>query len=233
MCPLLQQVLCHVGRRRFACISSVLLEGEAKHGDALACDGVEHGLEDLAREAQLLPVIDVHHFLPVLRHLRQAVALAQVHQVQDVLLEAATAKPNRGAQEVGTNTHVRPNSAGNFVNIGTRGFAQSRDGVNARNALREHGVGHQLRQLRGPQVRGDDLVLGHPSGIDGRQRHDGSVACLGLLPANQHTGGRAQVWDRSAFRQELGVGQNLKADPLLGRGAQHAAHGLGGLHGNS
>jgi len=47
------------------------------------------------------------HRLPVLRHLLEAHGLADVHQVQDVLLEAGAAKANGGIEEFGADAGVR------------------------------------------------------------------------------------------------------------------------------
>ncbi len=81
-------------------VTGVLLEGEPEDGESLAGDGVEHGAHDVVCEAVLLVVVHQHHLVPVLAHLLQAEGVADVHQVQDILLEARTAVAHRGLQEL-------------------------------------------------------------------------------------------------------------------------------------
>ena len=93
---LFQQVAAHKRRGRFAGVARVLLEGEAEHADFLGGDGVEHaGHHDLG-EAALLVLVHQNHLVPVVRALLQTQGLANVHQVQDVLLEARAAQRERG-----------------------------------------------------------------------------------------------------------------------------------------
>ncbi len=49
----------------------------------------------MAGDAVLLPGVELHHLLPVIGHRVQAVVAAEIHQVEDVLLEAAA--PEAGA----------------------------------------------------------------------------------------------------------------------------------------
>lgn len=81
-------------RRSLPSVPRVLLESEPENGDVLAANGVEQRLDDLGGEARLLVLVDVDDLLPVGRNLGQVEALADVHQVQDVLLETAPAKTN-------------------------------------------------------------------------------------------------------------------------------------------
>ncbi len=68
--------------------TGVLLEGEAKDGDALVGDGVEHGADHALHKALLLQVVHGDHAVPVVGHLLEAHRLAHVAEVEDVLLEA-------------------------------------------------------------------------------------------------------------------------------------------------
>ena len=70
----------------------------------------------------LLPGVDRHHLLPVGIHLMQAVVAAEVHQIEDVFLEAAAAKA--GAD-----------GAGHLLHIGAGGFSEGRNAVDRADAL--------------------------------------------------------------------------------------------------
>jgi hypothetical protein len=59
LCVLLEQDLADLDGGRLARVPGVLLEREAKHGDPLAVDSVEHRLDNPLRKPVLLPV--VHH----------------------------------------------------------------------------------------------------------------------------------------------------------------------------
>ena len=66
----------------------------------------------------------------------------------------------------------------------TSGLAKRGDGVDRGDALRQHGVGRQLGQLRGPQVGAQDALAGHPVGVHtawgaGAQRRQGGQGWAG------------------------------------------------------
>mmetsp|Transcript_24391 Transcript_24391/g.75200 ORF Transcript_24391/g.75200 Transcript_24391/m.75200 type:complete len:203 (-) Transcript_24391:960-1568(-) len=73
---LLDQVARDERGGRLARVAGVLLEREAEDGNLLAGDGVEHGLDDVEREARLLVVVHLADPVPVLRALAEAVRLA-------------------------------------------------------------------------------------------------------------------------------------------------------------
>ena len=77
-------------------VAGVLLECETHHADLLPRDGVEERVDDLLGEALLLVVVHANHVPPVRGYLVQVQLLADVHQVEDVLLEAGAAEPDRG-----------------------------------------------------------------------------------------------------------------------------------------
>mmetsp|Transcript_32544 Transcript_32544/g.81957 ORF Transcript_32544/g.81957 Transcript_32544/m.81957 type:complete len:232 (+) Transcript_32544:903-1598(+) len=93
----LDEPLAHVDGGGLARVPRVLLEREPQHRDLLPADGVEHGAHHALNEATLLVVVHAHHAVPVVRHLLEPVALADIRQVQNVLLEARPAKPHRRA----------------------------------------------------------------------------------------------------------------------------------------
>lgn len=74
----------------------VLLEGEPEDGDLLVRDRVEKALNDPLGESQPLEVVEGDDLGPVFGHLWQVQALADVDQIEDVLLEARPAKADTG-----------------------------------------------------------------------------------------------------------------------------------------
>ena len=80
-------------------VAGVLLEGEPEDADLLAGDGVEEALDDPAGEAGPLVVVEEDDLGPVVGHLGQVEALADVDQVEDVLLEARATKADACLQE--------------------------------------------------------------------------------------------------------------------------------------
>lgn len=86
-------------------------------------------------------------------------ALAEVHKVQDVLLETGTSEANAGLQEFGANAGIEADRVSYLVNVGTSGFADGRKRVDGRDSLREHGVGGQFRQFGRPKTDSKDTLL--------------------------------------------------------------------------
>ncbi len=84
--------------------------------------------------------------------------LGKVNEVKDVLLEAGPAKADRCAQKLGPNAGVLADGVGDFLNVGSRRLANGRERVDGRNALRQHGIGGQFRQLRRPEANGQDTI---------------------------------------------------------------------------
>ncbi|KAJ8533423.1 hypothetical protein ON010_g13832 [Phytophthora cinnamomi] len=228
---LLQQVLDNRGGGGLAHIARVLLEGEAENTDLLVGHRVEHAADHGRGEAGLLVLVHGHDVAPVVGHLGQVEALGQVHQVQDVLLEARAAEAHRAIEELAADAVVGAHGARHFMDVSARGLAHGRDGVDARDALRQEGVGHELGQLRGPDVGRDDALARHPVRVDAHELLHGSVALGGLGAANQDAAGLLQVVDGRALGQELRVGQHLELEALR-VGAQHGLDALGRAHGH-
>ena len=55
------------------------------------------------------------HRMPVLRHLLEAHGLTDVHQVQNVLLEAGATKANAGVEELAADARISANSVRHLV----------------------------------------------------------------------------------------------------------------------
>mmetsp|Transcript_127350 Transcript_127350/g.271512 ORF Transcript_127350/g.271512 Transcript_127350/m.271512 type:complete len:227 (-) Transcript_127350:554-1234(-) len=188
-------------------IPRVLLEGEAEHCDLLLRNGIEHCLDNTSGEGRLLVLIHIHNLLPVPRHLVQAELFADVDEVQDVLLEAGAAETYGGLEELRPDAGVRANSSGNLPYVSAGALAQPSDGVDAANTLCQHGVGHKLRELRAPEVRGEDPLAGHPVRIDVNQDLERVLD----LTADEHTVGRVQILHGGALGQELRVREDVEA----------------------
>lgn len=228
---LVQQVLDDGGRGRLAHVARVLLEGEAEDADLLVGDRVEHAADHGRGEARLLVLVHGHDAAPVLGDLGQVEALGEVHEVQNVLLEARAAEADRAVEELGADAVVGAHGARDLVHVGARGLADGRDGVDARDALREEGVGDELRQLRGPDVGGDDALARHPVLIHAHELLDGRMARFRLGSSDQNPAGLLQVLDGRSLGQELRVGEHLELQ-ALGIRAQHGLDGLGRAHGH-
>uniref|UniRef100_J3LDJ5 Uncharacterized protein n=1 Tax=Oryza brachyantha TaxID=4533 RepID=J3LDJ5_ORYBR len=117
-----QQAMAHINGRCLPGVTGVLLERKAKDGDLLAGDSVEHGGHDTVDKPALLVVIDLDDLLPVVGHFREAIALADVHKIQDVLLETGATKANTSVQEPGADPGVLPHSVSHLRHIGTSGL---------------------------------------------------------------------------------------------------------------
>lgn len=212
-------------------VVGVLLEGETKDADMLAVDGVEEVADDAAAESCLLPVVDLDHALPVGGDLGEAEVLAEVGEVQDVLLEAGTAVADGGLEELRSDAGVLADGAGDLVDVGTGGLAECGDGIDRGDALGEEGVGHELGKLGGPEVGGEDLLAGDPAGVNGDDFLDGSQPLGGLLSADEDAVGIVQILDGRSLGEELWIGEDLEG-AVLGVGPEDGEHCLGGLHGN-
>mmetsp|Transcript_14010 Transcript_14010/g.59977 ORF Transcript_14010/g.59977 Transcript_14010/m.59977 type:complete len:268 (+) Transcript_14010:21-824(+) len=130
-----------VNRRRLARITGVLLEREPEHGDLLVPDRVEHRGDDSFDEPRLLVVVHAHHAVPVVRDFLQTVALADVRQVQNVLLEARPAEPDGGVEKLGADSGVRAERVRYLGDVRGRRLAQRGHGVDGGDALRQKRVG--------------------------------------------------------------------------------------------
>ncbi|TVU44955.1 hypothetical protein EJB05_04419, partial [Eragrostis curvula] len=209
-----QETLADVDGRGLPGVTGVLLEGEAEDGDLLAGHGVEHGGHDAVDEAALLVVVDLDHLLPVVGHLGQAVALADVHQVQNVLLEAGATKANTGVQELGANPGVLAHGVSHFRHIGAGGLAECGDGVHRGDPLRQERICSKLGKLSRPQVGGEDPVLGNPVSIHILESLNGLPALRGLPATDEHSVRLEQVLNGCALSKELRVGEDLVVDAL-------------------
>ena len=174
-----------------------------------------------------LPLVDLHDRFPVGGDFGESIVAAQVHEVQNILLEAATAKADGGLEELRADTAVLAHHVGDLVHVGTGLFAEGADGVDGADALGQEGVRGELRELGAPEVRREDAVARHPVGVHVHELLAGGEARFRLVGANEHPIGLKQVVDGGAFSKELGVRKNLKMQTLV-VAVQNAFHRGGG-----
>ena len=164
--PFLQQIAADANRWRFAGVVRVGLESKAQHRQALAGDGAKQLGHHQPGNAVLLPGVERHHLLPVGRHLLEAVVAAEIHQIEDVFLEAAAAKARARLQKFGANAAVRADGLGHLAHIGARGLAKGGNAVDRADPLGQKGIGRELGELAAPQVRAQDLLRRYPVAVD-------------------------------------------------------------------
>mmetsp|Transcript_2408 Transcript_2408/g.7055 ORF Transcript_2408/g.7055 Transcript_2408/m.7055 type:complete len:600 (-) Transcript_2408:266-2065(-) len=227
--PVLQEHVAHGDGGGLAHVAGVLLERKPEDGDLLVSHRVEEAADDLPGETRLLVLVHVHDLLPVLGDLWQALGLADVHEVEDVLLEARPAEADRCIQKLGADPRVSPDGAGDLGDVGPGLFAEQRDGVDAADALREHGVRDELRELRAPKIRREDPLSRHPIRVNVHQDLRGRRALGGRRAADEYAVRVGKVSHGRAFGQEFRVRQDPKLMLALVRG-QHPGQGLRGLH---
>ena len=85
------------------------------------------GLNNALGETLLLILVHVHNLSPICGNLRQVQALAQVHQVEDMFLEARTTEANGGMKEFVADTGIVTDSVGYLVDVGTSGPTNGRE----------------------------------------------------------------------------------------------------------
>ncbi len=166
---------------------------------------------------------------PIVGDLGQAEGLAEINQVEDVLLETGTAETNRCLEELGADARVRADGAGDLIDIRAGGFTEGGDRVDRGNALGEEGVGDELGKLGRPEVGGDDALARDPSGIDRGHRLDRGVSGIGGLAADQDAVRVFEVGHGGALGEELGIGEHLEGGAAGGIGGDDGLDGAGGF----
>lgn len=92
-------------------------------------------------ESRHLVLVHLGDLPPVGRDFRKVERLAEVDQVEDVLLEARSSESDGSFQELGSDTGVETAGVRDFVNVGSGDFADGRKGVDRGDALSKHGIG--------------------------------------------------------------------------------------------
>ena len=172
-------------------------------------------------------VVEVDHLAPVVGRGLQPVALAEIDQVEDVLLEARAAEPHARLEEFGADARVHADRARDLGDVGLGRLADLADGVDRADPLRQKGVGGELGELAGPDVRGQDALARHPGGVERDQFRDGGASGRRVVAADQHPVGAAEIGDGRALGQELGIGEHLEMRAAVARteDARHRRRG--------
>lgn len=173
-------------------------------------------------------VVHLDYLAPVRRDLGEMQALAQVDQVEDILLEARSTKADRRLQELGADTRITADGVRDLVNVRASRLTDGGKRVDGGNTLSEHRVRGELGKLRGPEADGEDALLGDPVSIhvaEGRARR---LALLGLEGADEDTVGAEEIGDGGTLSQELRVGEDVETAAGLRVGLEDGAHGFGG-----
>jgi hypothetical protein len=191
-------------------IVCVLLESEAEKSNLLSSQRAVEGTDNLPSEALPLVVVDVQHTHPVVSDLAQVQRACHVRQVQDILLEAGTAKAYTRVQEATPKPGVGSQAEAQLLDIRAELLAESRHGVDARDALGKHSVCHQLCELGRPCVDCQDAGGGDPRRVHALQFVGGlgAFGCGGA--ADEDAIGVHEVLNGTALREELGVVQDLE-----------------------
>ncbi len=212
-----QQFSCDVDGRAFARVAGVGFEGKPQDADFFPGQRVEHGSQDIGDEPVLLVFIDFDDAFPVGGHFRQTVKTAQVHQVEDVFLEAGSAEADARLEKFGADAAVRAHGVRDFGDVGVRLFTKRRYGIDGGYPLRQKGVGHQFGKFGAPDVRGDDLFSRQPAGVNFHKRRAGGQAAFGFARTDQHPVGIFQIADGGSLRHEFRIGKDVKRDVFLSR----------------
>lgn len=95
----------------------------------LAGNSIEEGIYYPFREPTLLVLIHLNDLSPICGDLRKVEALAEIDEVEDVLLEAGSTESNARFEELGTDPAILANCVGDLVNVGTGGLTNGRQRV--------------------------------------------------------------------------------------------------------
>jgi thiol-disulfide isomerase/thioredoxin len=112
----------------------------------------------------------------VVSDFEEAVALADVDEVEDVFLKAGATETDAGIEEFRANAGVFLDGVGDFIHVHAGGLTEGGHGVDGGDALRKEGIDSELGELRGPKVGGDDTVFWDSGGVDGVESRDGFLA---------------------------------------------------------
>lgn len=156
-------------------------------------------------------LVELDDLTPVRGDFGEMETLAEVDEIEDVLLEAGAAESDGCLEELGAYARVVADGVGDFVDVGAGGLADGREGVDGGYALGEHGVCGELGELRGPEADIEDAFFGDPVCVDLCECVAGVAAFLGLERANEDAVGAVEIVDGGALGEEFGVGEDVEA----------------------
>ncbi|TKW51028.1 hypothetical protein CTA1_9768 [Colletotrichum tanaceti] len=197
-------------------VVGILLEGEAEDGHLFAAQVAVEGAVDLLGEALALVLVDVEDAHPVVGDGVEVEGARHVGEVEDVLLEARAAEADAGVEELLAQAAVGADALADLLDVGAQFLAEGADAVDAADALGEHGVGHQLRELARPRVDRQDLGLGDPGAVHALEGVGGADAGPSGRAADQDPVGVHEIAHGGSLGEELGVGHDLELGVGLG-----------------
>ena len=74
-------------------------------------------------------------------------ALSQIHEVEDIFLEARATKAHTRLQELVADTRVVPDRVGNLIDVRARCLTDRGERIDGGDALREHCICSELGEL--------------------------------------------------------------------------------------
>lgn len=207
-----QQGLDDLDRRRLASIAGVLLERISQDRDLLTDEGAVQISHDSLDEAVALVLVDGEDLCPVLGHLIEVKRLSEIDKGEDIFLEAGAAEAEPSFQEFWAQTHIKANGLGELINIGTGLLANRTNAVDRANPLRKHGICHEFRKLRGPEVDRDDFRAIDPRSIDVFESGCCCEPGFRLRTPDQDTIRVEEIFNCSPFCKELWIREDLERD---------------------
>ena len=197
-----------VGNRKgggFAGVASIGLKGKAKEGNAFAGEGVKHGMDGALNDATLLGVVHLNNFLPVVGTFIQAIASAEVDEVEHVFLKTGATKAWTRFEEVFSNAVVGAEDMGHFIDVCASFFAEGGEGVDGGDALGQHCIGGEFGEFAGPNIGRDNAFAWHPGCVDFNEALNGGKTLFILRATDKDAVGMEEVLDSCAFGEEFRV----------------------------
>lgn len=95
-------------------------------------------------KATFLPLVDIHHALPIGGDFGERMVLAKVNQRQQIFLETGPTETNGSLEELWADARIRSHHRSDFRHFGAGLLTKCRERINGRNALGQKGVRSQL-----------------------------------------------------------------------------------------
>mmetsp|Transcript_55998 Transcript_55998/g.149384 ORF Transcript_55998/g.149384 Transcript_55998/m.149384 type:complete len:317 (-) Transcript_55998:30-980(-) len=138
----------------------------------------------------------------------EAKLLANVDQVQNILLKTRASEANGGSQELRPDSSVGPNGSGNLADISASTLAYARHRVDAAHPLRKERVSDKFGKLRTPEICGENAFAWNPIGVDVDKDLHRVNSFGSLCTTNQDAVWIVQVLHGGALSKEFGIGEN-------------------------
>ena len=132
-------------------------EGKTKNRQTLSRHRAEQLLHHQPGYAVLLPGVQSNNALPVIRHLRQAEMAAEIHQIENVLLETAATEARAGIEEFRADPTVGADRPGHLAHVRPAGLTERRDRIDRTDPLSQKGISGEFGELAAPKVGSQNL----------------------------------------------------------------------------